>query len=296
MGAARRAPSAERCWASSLNRCWASRLASVARAARSTRCHRPSGARLQARRSSAEHRREDLVEQPARLRVIDRHERLDPAIEVAVHQVAGADQPLRVAAVLEPPDPRVLEELADDRPDPDPLRQALDAGHERACAADDQVDSTPADEARYSASTQAWSTSEFIFRTIPEDRPAAAFATSRSTSCRNRSRRPGRRDDQSTERPLAREPGQDVEQVARVGADVRPAGEQPEVDVRPRRPSVVVAGPDVDVAAQRRRPRAARPAASCSASSARRARRRRARRPAPAGGPTRCWPARRTAP
>ncbi len=59
-----------------------------------------------------------------------------------------------------------------------------------------------------------------------------------------------RGDEQPAERALARQPGQDVEQVGDVGADLRACGEQPDVDVEPRRPGVVVARADVDVAAQ----------------------------------------------
>ena len=59
-----------------------------------------------------------------------------------------------------------------------------------------------------------------------------------------------RRDEQPAERPLARQAGQVVEQVGDVRAELRPAGQQADVDVQPRRLRVVVAGPDVDVAAQ----------------------------------------------
>ena len=59
-----------------------------------------------------------------------------------------------------------------------------------------------------------------------------------------------RRDEQPPERPLARQPGQVVEQVRDVRPELRPAGQQAEVDIQPRRLRVVVAGPDVDVAAQ----------------------------------------------
>ena len=75
-----------------------------------------------------------------------------------------------------------------------------------------------------------------------------------------------RRDEQAAERPLARQAGQVVEQVGDVGAELRPAGQQPEVDVQPGGLRVVVAGPDVDVAAQARSPRAGRRAPSSSAS------------------------------
>ena len=96
----------------------------------------------------------------------------------------------------------------------------------------------------------ATSTIALSLRMIRAGRPAAAWPTSRSTRSRNRDAQAVRRDEQAPERPLARQPGQDVEQVGDVGADLRPAGQQAEVDVLPGRPRVVVAGPDVDVAAK----------------------------------------------
>ena len=59
-----------------------------------------------------------------------------------------------------------------------------------------------------------------------------------------------RGDQESPEDALARQPGQHVEQVGDVRADLRPAGEQAQVDVEPGGLGVVVARPDVDVAAQ----------------------------------------------
>ena len=59
-----------------------------------------------------------------------------------------------------------------------------------------------------------------------------------------------RRDEQPPERPLAREAGQDVEQVRDVGTELRPAAQQAEVRVQPGGLRVVVARPDVDVAAE----------------------------------------------
>ena len=67
-----------------------------------------------------------------------------------------------------------------------------------------------------------------------------------------------RRDEQLAVAAHAGEAGQVVEEVGDVGRDVRPAGEQPEVGVQPRRPGVVVARPDVGVAADAARPRGAR--------------------------------------
>ena len=47
-------------------------------------------------------------------RIEHRHDRLDPAVEVAAHPVGAADVDLALAAVREHEDARVLEEAADD--------------------------------------------------------------------------------------------------------------------------------------------------------------------------------------
>ncbi len=96
----------------------------------------------------------------------------------------------------------------------------------------------------------ATSTIALILRTIRAGRPAAAWPISRSTSVEEPRAQAVRRDEQPSERPLARQPGQVVEQVGDVGAELRPAGQQAEVHVQPGGLRVVVAGPDVDVAAQ----------------------------------------------
>ena len=85
------------------------------------------------------HDPDDLGDPVAGVAVLDRHERLDPPIEVALHQVGRPDVPLLVAAVQEAVDARVLEELADDRADHDPVGDPLAAGPDRADAADDEV-------------------------------------------------------------------------------------------------------------------------------------------------------------
>src|ERR1017187_4666873 len=56
--------------------------------------------------------------------------------------------------------------------------------------------------------------------------------------------------EQAPERPLAGEPGQDIEQVGHVGPDLGPTRQQANVDIQPGGLRVVVAGPDVDVAAE----------------------------------------------
>ena len=120
---------------------------------------------------------EDLLEPVLQAGVDDRDERLDPAVEVAGHQVGRADvarPAARAGAVGEAEDPRVLEVATDDRAHPDVLGQARHPGTQAADAADDEVDlarrpATPA----YSASISAGSTRLFIFIMI---RPVPAGA------------------------------------------------------------------------------------------------------------------------
>ena len=79
----------------------------------------------------------------------DRGHQLDPVVEVARHQVGGADvDARRLAVALERVDPRVLEEAADDRDDLDVLRDARDPGAQRADPAHVELHLTPACEAR----------------------------------------------------------------------------------------------------------------------------------------------------
>ena len=68
------------------------------------------------------------------LRVLDRRDQLDPAVEVARHQVGGAHQNPRLLAALEGVDARVLEEAADDRDDADVLRDPRHPGPQAADA------------------------------------------------------------------------------------------------------------------------------------------------------------------
>ena len=158
----------------------------------------------------------------------------------------------RVAAVLEAPDPRVLEELADDRTDADPLRDAGQPRLERAGAADDAVDL----DAGVRRAVERLDDGHVDDRVELQDdprRPAgrgvAHLAVDEVEETRPKA---VRRDEQPAERALARQSGQVVEQVGDVGTELRAAGQQAEVDVQPGRLRVVVAGPDVDVAAQAR--------------------------------------------
>src|SRR5579864_4578960 len=83
---------------------------------------------------------EDLRQATAQSRIGDRDDRLDAAVEVARHEVGRAEEVLRLAAVAEAKDARMLEEVTDDGPHSDALRKARDARTQRAHAADQEVD------------------------------------------------------------------------------------------------------------------------------------------------------------
>ena len=70
----------------------------------------------------------------------DLYQNLDPAVEVAVHQVRRADPRLRLAAVLEPEDPAVLEEAAEDAADLDVVPQTRNVRLQSADAAAPDLD------------------------------------------------------------------------------------------------------------------------------------------------------------
>ena len=212
----------------------------------------PRGVRSELPRAAVvgQHDVEDLGQAVLRIVVLDRRDRLDPPVEVAVHQVRRADVELALAAVLEAPDPRVLEELADDRADADPLGDAGQPGLDRARAAHDEVDV----DAGARRAVERLDDRDVDDRVELEHDPRRASGRGVADLALDEVEEPRaqavRRDEQASERPLARQPGQDVEQVRDVRAELRSAGQQAEVDVLPRRLGVVVAGPDVDVAAQ----------------------------------------------
>ncbi len=64
---------------------------------------------------------EDLGETGAELEVGDRDHCFDAAVQVALHDVRGAEVVVGLRAAAETEDARVLEEPADDRAYPDPL-------------------------------------------------------------------------------------------------------------------------------------------------------------------------------
>ena len=106
----------------------------------SVRRHVASGPELPGPPVVREHDLDELREPRARFLVLDRHDGLDPPVEVAVHEVGRADVPVGLPAVREAEDPRVLEELADDRSNRDPVRDARDARQQRAARPADEVD------------------------------------------------------------------------------------------------------------------------------------------------------------
>src|SRR5438552_247035 len=68
---------------------------------------------------------------------------LDPAVEVAVHQVGRTDPVLRGTIVREIEDPGMLEKATEDRPNGDVLGQPGDAGPDRAECPHQQLDANP---------------------------------------------------------------------------------------------------------------------------------------------------------
>ena len=93
------------------------------------------------------------------------------------------------------------------------------------------------------------STSEFILAMIRAGRPASACWRSRSISAIDPVGQVHRGDDQLVPVVALRVAGQQVEQGAGVLAELGPAGEEAQVGVEPRGGRVVVAGAEVDVAA-----------------------------------------------
>src|SRR5690606_10959237 len=85
---------------------------------------------------------DDFLDQALfKLRIEDGKHALNAAEEIAAHPVGAADVHFRlVAGVLEVINAAVLQEAAHDAAHPDVLAHPLDAGHEAANAADDQVD------------------------------------------------------------------------------------------------------------------------------------------------------------
>src|SRR5262245_11549961 len=72
-------------------------------------------------------------------RILDRHDHLDTALEVALHAVGRSDEPLILAAVAEVIDPPVLEEAAHHADHPDGVGESRYARPQPAGVAHEQV-------------------------------------------------------------------------------------------------------------------------------------------------------------
>ena len=125
---------------------------------------------------------------------------------------------------------------------------------------------TPAWLARYRASIARWSTSELSLAKMRDGLPWRARSACSSISSIVRRLQIGRGDHQLLPLVLLRIAGQQVEQGRGVVGHRLVGGEQAEVGVDERGGRVVVAGAQVDVAADLLAFLAARPATACSAS------------------------------
>src|SRR5262245_27181839 len=182
--------------------------------------------------------------------VFDREEDFDPAVEIAVHEVGAAQIDLFIAAVDEAIDAGMFEEAADDAADADRLAAAGPAGAQTAYAADDQVDGHALARGRVhlldhrrvghavELGDDSGGASGLEVRNFAADHLGDRFA------------QVDRSDQQLAVLLLARVPGQVVEQLRNVFAEILVGGEEPDVGVDARRDRVVVARAQVDVAAQ----------------------------------------------
>src|SRR5215217_4321262 len=196
-----------------------------------------------------QHDVQDLLEPAGQVGVGDRGDHLDPQVEVAGHQVGRADVVLAAAAVGEGPDAAVLQEPANDGPHPDGVAHPRDPRAQPADAPHDQVDLHPglggavqgADalgvDQRVHLQGDAARAAAGVPLGGPLDQLDDPFA-----------QEVGGDQDLAVAGP-AGVPGERVEQLGQVGAQVLVTRQQAQVGVEPGRLGVVVAGADVDVAA-----------------------------------------------
>src|SRR6476620_8742446 len=176
---------------------------------------------------------------------------LDPAIEVAVHQVRGADPVLRSTIVRKVEDPGMLQEATEDRPNGDVLGQPRDAGPDRAERAHQQLDANTGhrravkriDRQLVDQVVGLYLYSRVLAVLLVHDLSLDALDQSGPDSLW--------RDQEGSVRRLPRVAGEDVEEVGQIGADRLILGKQPEILVESRSLGVVVARPDVCVAVDR---------------------------------------------
>src|SRR4029453_13359114 len=141
-------------------------------------------------------------------------------VEVAVHEVGRADVPVRQAAVLEAPDPRVLEERTDDRSDRDVLGDPLEPWQQGAAGPTDDLD----------PDAVLRSAVERVDRLLVDDRvhlqhdpsvvPTRGVADLPVDELEEARPEAVRRDEQPPEVTLAGQAGQDVEEVGDIRAEL----------------------------------------------------------------------------
>jgi hypothetical protein len=190
---------------------------------------------------------EHRVEPRAMLRVRETHEGLDASLEVAAHEVGGADEVQRLTVgvpVLEAVDPGVLEIPTEDRPNGDVLRHAGNTRPHATDAAHDEVDPHAGvargierlDDVGFldGVQLQGDATSIPIRRLLvyEVDDPRLHLV---------------RGNEQLFVTGLASVPGEVVEKFRRIATDVLFAGEETDVLVHLRRRRVVVARREVNV-------------------------------------------------
>ena len=90
---------------------------------------------------------QNLPEPPPQGLVLDRGRRLHPVVEIPIHPVRRTNEEISINGIFmstgEPEDATVLQELPDDRMDPDVLTDAGQARTQTAEASNDAVDPDP---------------------------------------------------------------------------------------------------------------------------------------------------------
>src|SRR5829696_588021 len=196
-----------------------------------------------------QHDVQDLLEPAGQVGVGDRGDDLDPQVEVAGHEVGRADVVLAAAAVGEVPDAAVLQEPADDGADPDVVAHPRDPGPQPADAPPDQVDLDPALGGGVQGA-DAGCVHQSVHLHGDAAGAAAGVALGGPLDQLDDPLAQGVGGDQDLAvAAAAGVAGERVEQVGEVGAEVLVTRQQPQVGVEPGRLGVVVAGADVDVAA-----------------------------------------------
>ncbi len=194
------------------------------------------------------------VEQPGQLgpvrRVGDPQQRLDPAVQIAVHHVGAADPHLRIAVVAEHEDPRVLQEPPQDAAHPDVLAQPRHAGPDRADAAHPHVHRHPGLRGPVQRVDHGLVDDRVDLELHVRRTPGPVVGDLVVDPPHQTVPQPPRRGQQPAVGLAARIAREPVEEVREVRADLRVRGQQTEVLVEPGGLRVVVAGADVRVTAQ----------------------------------------------